>query len=382
MAPDRPAFAQRLAQLMRHHGISFRVLAARTYYGKSYLHELATGRKAPTVEVAAALDRAFELDRELVTLVQDPHDDALELDHRVRASDVSRTTLTALEDAFEALAVAYPTTQPRDLIPRVRHHLGQVAGLLDARQTLAQHRQLIVLGGWFSLLGATLHIDLQEDPAARQRLTTARRLARDGEHPEIEAWCLETRAWAVLTEGDYRAAVKLSRQAQGVAPAGSSALIQATAQEGRAYARMGDLAATRRVLGRVAGMVSNLEVPDRPEHHYRYDPDKAIAYTATTLAWAGDPSAVEYARAVIDRLESNGIARPRRVASARLDLSLALLATKQADEAAHMALQAVVSGRVVASNWWRVTEVVQQVEALGVREAVDLRDACAEYEPS
>lgn len=380
MTPERSAFAQRLTQLMRHHGISFRVLAARTYYSKSHLHDLTTGRKAPTVEVAAALDREFGLDADLVTLVQDPHDDALELDHRVRASDVSRATLSALQDAVDELAVAYPTSLPRDLIPLVRHHLGQVVRLLDARQTLAQHRQLIVLGGWLSLLGATLHIDLQEHPAARQRLATAHSLARDGEHPEIEAWCLETRAWAVLTDGDYQAAAKLSRQAQGIAPAGSSALIQATAQEGRAHARMGDLRSTRRALAKVAGLVSNLEVPERPEHHFRYDPDKALAYTATTLSWAGDPAAVEYSRAVIDQLD--GAARPRRVASALLDLSLALLAVQEADEAAHAALKAVTSGRVVASNWWRVQEVAERVEALGIREAVDLRDACVEFEPS
>src|SRR3954471_20850140 len=38
-------------------------------------------------------------------------------------------------------------------------------------------------------------------------------------------------------------------------------------------------------LDRVAALAGNLPTPDRPEHHYRYDPAKADAYTATTLAW-------------------------------------------------------------------------------------------------
>ncbi|GIM91706.1 hypothetical protein Ato02nite_034990 [Paractinoplanes toevensis] len=61
--------------------------------------------------------------------------------------------------------------------------------------------------------------------------------------------------------------------------------------------------------------------PDQPEHHYRYDPGKAHAYAATTLAWAGDPAAEVVAREVIAELRAED-ARPRRIASAQLDLGL------------------------------------------------------------
>jgi len=95
--------------------------------------------------------------------------------------------------------------------------------------------------------------------------------------------------------------------------------------------------------------------PDHPEHHYRYDPAKAISYTATTLAWVGDPAAEEFARTAIQELirEPGGVPRPRRIASARLDLALALLAADKPDEAIAEALTAVTSGRIVPSNWWR-----------------------------
>lgn len=57
------------------------------------------------------------------------------------------------------------------------------------------------------------------------------------------------------------------------------------------------------------------------------------------------------------------------MASAKLDLGLALLAAQKPDEAGAAALAAVTSGRLVASNWWRLTEVLAGVERRGVREA-------------
>jgi hypothetical protein len=117
--------------------------------------------------------------------------------------------------------------------------------------------------------------------------------------------------------------------------------------------------------------------PDQPEHHYRYDPDKSVAYVATTLAWLGDPAAETYAREIINRLEpsSNVEKWPRRVASANIDLSLALLVTNRLDEACNATLKAISSGRVVPSNYWRAAEVVEAVEAKGLPEATTLRDA-------
>jgi hypothetical protein len=89
-----------------------------------------------------------------------------------------------------------------------------------------------------------------------------------------------------------------------------------------------------------------------PEHHYRYDPAKSEPYTATTLAWIGDPAAERHACHVLARLESSidGPPRPRCAASARLDLSLALIAGGRHDEAAGTALEAISSGRIIPSN--------------------------------
>ncbi|MGN9776525.1 helix-turn-helix domain-containing protein [Micromonospora sp. H33] len=387
MAPSvDPRFGVALRELRERHGLSLRSLGQLAHRSKSHLHELETGLKAPTLDTARHLDQVLDAGGSLARLVEVPVDhaaEAAELSLRVAASDVSRDVLDRIEQGVDDLASAYPTVAPADLLPLVRRQLAYVVRLLDGRVTLAQQRRLLVAGGWLAVLRATVHIDLQQRSAAKAHLKAALDLANHAEHAEIRGWCLETRAWDVLTQGDYRKALDLSLQAQQVAPKGSSAHVQATAQEARAWARMGDVRSTRHALERVERLTANLPVPERAEHHYRYDPAKAAAYTATTLAWAGDPGAEQVARAVLADLDPDGDggARPRRSASARLDLGLALVAAGQLDEATALGAEAVASGRVVPSNWWRAAELLAKVEQAGVPEAAALRELCTEYAP-
>lgn len=302
--------------------------------------------------------------------------EALELVRRISASDVGKETLSHLELTFEDLATKYPTVAPHELLGQVRKYSGYVSRLMDAKKTLAEHRQLLVLGGWFSLLGATLHVDLNQQDAATARLRTAMTLAQHADFPEIQAWCYETDAWRVLTNGDYSKAVELSQVAKQLAPRGSSVEIQTTAQQGRAYARLGDAVETYAAISQVHALSSSAGNPDRPEHHFQYDPAKSVAWTATTLAWLGDPAAETYAREVIARLAPPADLSkwPRRVASANIDLALSLVASDRLDEACNAAQRAMMSGRVAPSNHWRALEVVRAVEKRKISDSRDLRE--------
>ncbi|MGO9186889.1 MAG: helix-turn-helix domain-containing protein [Streptosporangiaceae bacterium] len=391
-------FGTELARLMTARSLGVRELARMVPCNPGHISNLRSGKGRPSPELAQALDDRLDAGGTLRALAAghaprrrqagaawddsaaDDEIAALDLGRRAAASEVGISTVERLELAVDDLATAYPGTPPADLLGRVRAYLGYLGRLLDGRTTLAEHRRLLVTGGWLSLLAATCLIDLHRDHAASAHLRTAAQLARETGHAEIAAWCLETQAWQVLTTGDYQRAVDISQAAQRVAPPGGSAFIQATAQEGRAWARLGAAPETRAALGRVEALVSPLPVPDRPEHHYRYDPAKSEAYTATTLAWLGDPAAEGYARQVLARLEStaDGPPRPRRAASARLDLSLALIAAGQHDEAAGTALEAITSGRIVPSNYWRAREVIRAVAERGVPEAADLAEAYRE----
>ena len=180
----------------------------------------------------------------------------------------------------------------------------------------------------------------------------------------------------MLTAGDYQRAADISQAAQRIAPKTGSAFIQATAQEGRAWARLGAAAQTRAALSRVEALVSPLPMPERPEHHYRYDPPKAQVYVATTLSWLGDQAAEGLARQVLAAIEAPGERpRPRRAALARLDLALALTAAGKHDEAAGVTLEAIKSGRLAPVDGRRAREIVLAVAERGVPEAAELAEA-------
>ncbi|MFI6048100.1 helix-turn-helix domain-containing protein [Nocardia sp. NPDC051321] len=366
---------ERLRAAREAAGLSLSAMAARTHYSKALLGLLETGQRTVRAEHVRAYADALGVGSALFIEPVDGERAAAEWMQRAAVSDIGGDTLERLELAVDDLAAAYPTTAPGELLVRIRQHLGYAGRLMDSRKTLTQHRRLLVAVGWLSLLGSTCHIDLGDTPSAAARGHLAWKLADEAQHLEISAWCLETRAWQLLTAGEFTAAAELSRQAQAIAPEGSSVHIQATAQEGRALARLGDSTGTYGALCRVARLVSALNVPDRPEHHFRYDPAKSDAYVATTLAWLGDPAAESYARHVLTDLSGATSTRPRRIASANLDLGLALVAADKPDEAADVALAAVTSGRLVPSNYWRVTELVTGIEDRDTADAAVVREA-------
>ncbi|MFG3101829.1 helix-turn-helix domain-containing protein [Streptomyces sp. NPDC048182] len=371
-------FGSEVRGALKAQGKSLRGAARELHYDVAYLSRVLNGKQAPSAELTQAINEYLGLSLSVADgSSHDDEMDAWELARRVQASDVGKATLERLEHAFDGLAMAYPKAKPEDLLRQVRKHSAYVVKLLDGKKTLSERRRLLVVGGWLSLLGATVHIDLTQDDAATARLETAATLAREAGHSEIEAWCFETEAWRVLTDGDCIQAVDLSRAAQQIAPANGSAVIQATAQEGRAHARLGQGKETYSAIERVQALSASRGTPETPEHHYRYDPAKALSYTATTLAWLGDVSAEPYAREVIRRLSpSNDVSQwPRRVASAHIDLALVLLKDDRLDEACHSAQKAILSGRVVPSNHWRALEVVRAVEARQLPEGTDLREA-------
>jgi DNA-binding XRE family transcriptional regulator len=341
---------------------------------------LATENKASDERITLSATKSHGLQSAVwlgTSLIGGEEHEALELARRVAASDVGTETLSRLEDMVDELAVRYPITPPQELLGPVRRHVSYVMRLLDARQTLDEHRRLLIVGAWLSLIAATLYIDLEHRAAANSWLATAASLAQQAGQSEIYAWRYETEAWHVLNDGDYHHAVALSQAAQRLAPRGTSAAIQATAQEGRAWARLGKAKETYDALNRVERFVSRMAKPETPEHHYLYDPDKAEAYVATTLAWLGDVASEYHARHVVATLTQEAEAGrwPRRLASANIDLALALLLIDHLDEACAVAQASMLSGRLVASNHWRALEVVRTVEARGLPEALDLREA-------
>jgi hypothetical protein len=283
-----------------------------------------------------------------------PDDGLLALAARAEVTDVGVAAVEAAEEVAELLARAYATTPPALLLGEVRRRSAEVAALLDRRSTPAQRRRLLVVGGWLALLGATVHIDLGDRAGAATAQAAAASLGRETEHTELAAWAVEIACWTALIDQRWERAARLAADGQTLAPAHSSVAVQLAAQSARAAARLGDAATVHGGLERAAAGVDR-QTGDRPcDHHFVFDGRKLDGYTATALAWLGDPAGEQVAREVADRY---GDGPARRLATARIDLGLILARDGRPDEAGYLGLLAADSGRLVASNAWRVVEL-------------------------
>lgn len=119
--------------------------------------------------------------------------DSLEVISRLRASDVSAATLDALRIAADRLCCEYPHIPPGQLHLEGLAWLRRIAGLLDGRLTLAQHREVLSIAGWVTLLVGCVEYDMgrrQEAEATRQ---AAKSLGQESGDTHIEAWAHEMR---------------------------------------------------------------------------------------------------------------------------------------------------------------------------------------------
>lgn len=388
-------FGQALRRHRTQTGLSQTALAQHAHLGQSDISRYERDVQHPTPSTADMLDKATAADGYLHARVTaaGPRAESLprgnapsfgdelaavELARRVEACDVGAETLQLLEQGFDQLATAYPTAIPEQLLPRLRDRLGYVQHLLEVgRLNLTAHRHLVVLGAWYSLLTATVLIDQETHEAATAHLRTADTLAAHAEQPEIRAWCCETEAWRQLTTGNARKAAHLSQRAQQLAPARCSAAIQATAQEGRAHARLGNTSATYRAVETVHALAEGLDRQHELEHHYQYDTGKVASYTATTLAWLGSPEGIHAARSVIERFRPNSAGQPwpRRYALGHVDLALGSARQGEHEQAVDSVRTALDSGAIVPSNYWRVAEVLRELAAAQVPAAGELQAA-------
>lgn len=305
----------------------------------------------------------------------------LELAARAEASDVGPTTLDLVDLSVEELARAYTRAPPADLLRTVRIRAREIGGLLDGRATLAQRRRLLVAAGWLALLAATLHVDLGQRGAASSVRTAARSLGRETEHDEIGAWACEVETWTALVDQDWPRAAELAAAGEALVPAGSPATAQLAVQAARAAARLGDGPGVRAGLRRCAALLERQSRERPPDHHFFFDGDTLDLCSGTALSWLGDPAAEDFARHAAARYRIGD--RPRRLATAYLDLGLVLARLGRPEEAAHVGMLALGANHLVPSNAWPADELIAAVSGhRGVPEVEALRELSAQRAPS
>jgi tetratricopeptide (TPR) repeat protein/transcriptional regulator with XRE-family HTH domain len=285
--------------------------------------------------------------------------EALELGRRVAASDIGAGTLESIDRAVDRFCRDYPSTPPDLLAAKVQRHLRYVRRLLDGRKTLAQHRQLLVAGGWLAVLLACLHFDLGDREAAEATRDIGFQLGVEAGHEELVTWSYELLAWFALVDGRYHETVTLAQTGLELAPS-TSAGVQLAVQQAKAWSRLGDRREAEVAMRRAAGALARLPVPFNPEHHFVFDPPKLSFYAATCYTWLGElDRAEEHAQDVVSQcLATPGLVRwPVRLAENRVDLGLIAVRRGQPDQAADLGRQALDSERKSGSTLGRVAEL-------------------------
>lgn len=305
---------------------SLREVARLANLDDGHLYRVARGTRAPTEQVAVAIDRAFKTGGELAALVAQtlPHRknaeqpfETAELLGRLRANSVDLVAVEAMHATVDDLCCDYPTREAAGLRAEAHDWLREITRLTHKPVGVQAHKELLLAAGWLALLAGCLEYDMGMRRAAETTRISARELGREAGHPEIVGWAYEMSAWFSLTQRRYREVQDAADAGQEAAPGGSAAA-QLLGQRAKAYARLGDIGNVRDALGKGRKLLDSMARPARPEHHFQIDPDKWDFYAMDASRAAGDDDwAAAYARRVL----AYGVA-PMRMTEARLTLAV------------------------------------------------------------
>ncbi|MFY1705688.1 MULTISPECIES: helix-turn-helix domain-containing protein [Micromonospora] len=394
----------RLRELLNEQGVTYRALAARTYYGKSYLHDLAHGRKLPTPEAAQALDTALDGNGELAALAvlgeggrwtigcgtRWRQQDAEEL------ADLLVTALPTPENAVE-LAHQWLIADPpqryelnagrrvgAETVDRVERRVRQLRRLddhvggaetyamvvaeLDATAVLLREGNHVEAVGR-RLLGAVADLGQLAGFVAADtgRLVDARRFylagmraAHAAGDPASAANCLSALSYLEANVGDRREAVTLARSAyaggrQAAEATGRALLLERVAW---AHARVGEGDLAERALGMVEEAYAGRDPEVVPPWAYWLTPDEVEIMSGRVWTELRRPL---WAVPILARVTAHyGPDTPRETSLYLTWLAESLLQAGEVEQAAETAGRALELARRAQSH-----RAVQRVADIG-----------------
>lgn len=304
-------------------------------------------------------------------------DDAVELIEAISGSDSLPHIIGVLDGSVSRLRRSYSKTPPNELAAAIHDRLHLIKHVLGYGLSRSHRRDVEVSATWLTLLLATVYFDLGRSELAWIYRDVASQAANDLGHQELEAWAWETPAWFAFMTHDYRDAVELCEHGQSTAPS-TSVRIAVHMQEARARARLGEHAETISAIRRAQDAADRVPTAAHLDDHYTFDPSKIDFYAATAFLHLGNyREAEQHARDVIIASSDSrgGNYWPTRVASARMDLGMALARRGAVDAAAYEAGQAFEAPFVRRSTLARGHELADVLrgysDVLEVREFLD-----------
>ncbi len=361
-------FGDTLRQLRADAGLTQGELAKQANSSQSQISRIEQNLFTPDDATVQRLDRALNANGELIaaytsvrTPTSDPGRDPLifsDLLRKIHRTDVGRDTIDQLTVITEQLCCEYVSRRPEELHEDAHHQLEYVQRLLEGPTRLSEHRDLLVIAGWLSLLIGCVNYDLGLARHAETARTAAAQLGREAGHGEIIAWSFEMSAWFALTQGRLRSVLDYTDAGINAAP-NSSVAVQLAVQAARAHGRMGNRTEVRREMNQGFRLLGGHEHPTRPENHFVIDPTKWDFYTMDCYRIAGDNTrAAEHAHEVLrlSRRPDGSDRSPMRASEARLTLAIVSLRDGDIDRATDWARKAFQADRKSVNSLIMITD--------------------------
>lgn len=270
-----PRFSLRLRQLREARGMSLRDLARLTYFGKSTLSELENGRRAPSNETAARLDRALEASGELeglVTAIATSSEGAERIAHAVRRPRLIDGA--AAEAWAEVLAAERRLDDEVDahiLIPSVELQRRAISDIAeDARGPYAAdlHR---VAAEWTLFLG-WLNAEARHDAEAVRVLIEAGKQADTLDNGALSAQTENFRGFIERQRRNPRGIARHFLAAYQTPGATTLQQIGDAVQAAQGFALLGDRRTAERLLGEASDLTEAADGEDPPAIAYWLSP--------------------------------------------------------------------------------------------------------------
>lgn len=364
-------FGDTLRQLRTEAGLTQGELAKQANWSQSQISRAEQNLFTPDDATVQRLDRALDANGQLVTASATATTPSAELVHpgrdplifsdllrKIHRTDVGRDTIDQLTVITEQLCCEYVWRRPEELREDAHHQLEYIQRLLAGPTRLSEHRELLVIAGWLSLLIGCVNYDLGLARHAETARISAAQLGREAGHGEIIAWSFEMSAWFALTQGRLRSVLDYADAGIKAAPH-SSVAVQLAAQAAKAHARMGNPSEIRHALDQGFRLLGGHEHPTRPENHFVIDPAKWDFYAMDCYRIGGDNTrAAEHAHEVLHLSERpDGSDRsPMRATEARLTLSIVSLRDGEIDRATDWARKAFHADRKSINSLSMVTD--------------------------
>jgi transcriptional regulator with XRE-family HTH domain len=309
-----PRFGERMRELLAQRGVSYRALAARTFHAKSYLHDLATGRKAPTPEVARRIDDALDAGGQLAALAMPeidrtpPRRDTDDVQRRTLLLGLAGVSVDYLVSRLPVSTVAteaatveqwretaweygftYMTAPRAELLGDLTADLAAVMAAMDRANSLTARAGLADAAGRIAALAAMCCVDLGYWREARHTWRLARRLADESGSVGTRMWVRGREAVLGLYSGrPVPVVLNLAEQGLAIDPgarnAGRAGLEAAQAQALALLGRRADATAALRATENVLQALppgSNDTIFDWTERNLRHAESFVYGLTGT-----------------------------------------------------------------------------------------------------